>query len=266
MPGLLELTEYHKPTSIEAALELLRRPQIHSVLIAGGTSVVAAADHAVQAVIDLSNLNLAYIKSTEQGVKIGATTTLQQILNDRIICDYADGVLSKAILDTATLNTRNAASIAGSIVASKGNSPLFTVLLAIDTHLSIRGERTQHVALSEWAGDDKTLIVEIVLPLVAQGCHFAYEKVARTPTDLPIVCVAVCATASRESISGTRIAIGGVGDRPMVLTQPVNSIEQAVELARESIEPSTDYFASGEYRREMIGVLVKRTLENISHF
>jgi CO/xanthine dehydrogenase FAD-binding subunit len=263
MPSLRELTEYHKPTSIDDALQLLRRPHIRSIFIAGGTGVVTQASHDVQAVIDLSGLNLSYIKSTEQGISLGATTTLQQIIDDKNIRAYADGVLIKAILDTASLNTRNQASIAGSIVGGTSNSPLITTLLALHATLNIRDDQSQRITLSNWIYDAKTLIVEVVLPKLSDHTHVAYEKVARTPADLPIVCVAACGTIENGKIVEAYIALGGVNDRPIMIAQPVTSIEQAQQLAAQSIQPASDYFATAEYRREMIKVLIKRVLENL---
>jgi CO/xanthine dehydrogenase FAD-binding subunit len=264
MPSLRELTEYHKPTSIDEALKLLRRPDVRSVLIGGGTGVVADASHAVQAVIDLSGLNLSYIKATEQGIATGATTTLQQMLDDQNIRNYADGVLVKVILDSASLNTRNAASIAGSIVGAAGNSPLMTALLAVGATLNIRNEQSQKIALSDWVNDTKTLIVEVILPQLASKVRTAYEKVARTPADLPIVCVAASGSIENGKIVGARLAIGGVSNRPMVIAQPELSIEQAAHLAQQSIDPASDYFATADYRREMVGVLVNRVIHQMT--
>jgi carbon-monoxide dehydrogenase medium subunit len=265
MPSLRELTEYHKPTSIDDALRLLCRPDVRSMLIGGGMGVVAEASHAVQAVIDLSGLNLSYIKSNNQGIAIGATTTLQQMLDDKSIRDYADGVLIKAILDTASLNTRNQASMAGSIVGAAGNSPLVTALLAVGATLNIHSARLQQITLSDWGYDDKNLIVEVLLPQLASNVRTAYQKVARTPADLPIVCVAASGSIEHgDLLVGARIAIGGVSNRPEVIAFPVLSIEKAAMLAQEMIDPPSDYFASADYRREMIGVLINRVAHQMA--
>ena len=66
--------------------------------------------------------------------------------------------------------------------------------------------------------------------------------------------------AALKSAELTRIALGGVGDQMLVIDADTPTIDEAIELAQASIEPPTDYFASSEYRREMIGVLVKRVL------
>jgi probable selenate reductase FAD-binding subunit len=261
MSTLRELTEYHKPSTIDEAIKLLRRRKVRTVPIAGGGDLLPSAPRDVQAVVALSGLGLSYVRvSAAGGFEIGATTTLQTILEDARLRDYADGTLIKAIADTASRNVRAAATIAGSLVSAAGNSPLFTVLLALDAQLIRRGLREQTIALADWTHQAGTLILQVTLPALANGVRCTYEKVARTPTDLPIVCVAACATKASDAFRNTRLALGGVADRPVLLALGETNPEQAVESARASIEPASDYFASAAYRREMIGVLVRRAL------
>ena len=262
MPTLRELTEYHKPETIEEALKLLRRTSVKTVPLAGGTSLVPSAAHDVQAVVDLSALGLSYVK----GLSIGATTTLQTIVEHAELRAYADGVLTAAILDSASRQTREGATLAGSIISAAGNSPLFTALLALDARLTVRtgrGTREEEVALPYFTPQPRALILQVTLPVLNDGAHAAYEKVARTPADLPIVCVAARATIDQGELRDIRLALGGVGEKPIVITQPSGSIEELAQLAVATVTPGDDYFASADYRREMIGVLTKRVLSNL---
>ena len=84
MPSLRELTEYHKPATLDEALKLLRRTRLKTVPLAGGTSLVPEAARDVQAVVDLNALDLSFIKTSEvsgdlRGLEIGATTKLQAL-------------------------------------------------------------------------------------------------------------------------------------------------------------------------------------------
>jgi carbon-monoxide dehydrogenase medium subunit len=271
MPTLRDLVEYHKPTSFEEALKLLRRPNVRTVPIAGGTALVPSAAREVEAVVDLNALGLAYIKTSEVsenlgGLEVGATTTLQSIVESDLVRDYAGGVLVKAALDTATRNIRDAATLAGSIVAAEGNSPLLTTLLALDARLVVRGDQEEEVAVSKWTPHARSLIVRVILPPVSKDVHVAYEKVARTPADMPIVCVAVRARIDNDQLHEARIALGGVAAKPIVIETADATLEQAIRLATEAIDPPSDYFASAAYRREMIGVLIKRCVRPASEF
>jgi probable selenate reductase FAD-binding subunit len=266
MPTLRELTEYHQPTTLDEALKLLRRTRVKTVPLAGGTSLVPEAARDVQAVVDLNALDLSFVRQ-DQGLQIGATTRLQTLIDHEAVRAYAAGVVVKAILDSASRNTREAASLAGSIVAASGNSPLFTALLALDARLIVRaarGTREEEVALAYWTPQPRSLILHITLPAVMESTHAAYEKVARTPADLPIVCVAARATINQDQLREIRLALGGVAEKPIVITQPSGSIDDLAQLAVSTVSPADDYLASADYRREMIGVLVKRALHTLT--
>jgi CO/xanthine dehydrogenase FAD-binding subunit len=266
MPTLRELTEYHKPATLDEALKLLRRTRVKTVPLAGGTSLVPEAARDVQAVVDLSALDLSFVRQAP-GLQIGATTKLQAIADHEAAGAYANGVLVKAILDSASRNTREAASLAGSIVAAQGNSPLVTALLALDARLIVRGARgtrEQEVALPYWTAQPRTLILRVILPALSPDIHAAYEKVARTPADLPIVCVAARATVEDRQLRAIRLALGGVAEKPIVITRPAGSVEDLAQLAVSTVTPPDDYFASARYRCEMIGVLVKRALHTLT--
>ena len=272
MPTLRELTEYHKPTTLDEALKLLRRTGLKTAPLAGGTSLIPEAAHDVQAVVDLNALGLSFVKTSQgsgtlRGLEIGATTKLQMLIDDDRVRSYADGVLVTAILDSASRNTREAASLAGSIAAAPGNSPLFATLLALDARLIVRaarGTREDEIALAYWAPQPRSLILRVILPALQDTVHAAYEKVARTPADQPIVCVAARAAVEDQQLRDIRLALGGVGEKPIVITQPAGSIEDLAQLAISTVTPSDDYFATADYRREMIGVLTRRVLSNLN--
>lgn len=255
MPTLRELTEYHTPATLDEALKLLRRRRIHTVPIGGGGSLVADAPREVQAVVDLSRLGLSFVEAGEDGLSLGATTTLQTLLDDPHIKAYAGGMLFKALRDTAGRNVRESATLAGSIVAARSNSPLVTALLALDAHLTTHARREQTAPLAEWMPSPGALITRLNLPALPAEAHTAYEKVARTPADLPIVCVAAVQIGML-----VRLALGGVAERPIVMRLADVTPDQAAQHVRQAIYPPDDYFASADYRREMAGVLVKRAL------
>ena len=266
MPTLRELAEYHKPTEVAEAMRLLRRTGVRTVPIAGGTSLVPSAARDVEAVVDLGALGLSYVKTSE-GLEIGATTTLQAIADHQDVRTFANGVLVKAIRDEASRNVREAATLGGSIVSATGNSPLYTALLALDARLTVRRARSTRdvvTSLAYWMPQPHTLILRVTLPALPDQTHAAYEKVARTPADRPIVCVVARATARDGKLNSVRLALGGVGGLPIVITKSHCTTEQAVRLASAAIDPPSDYFATASYRREMIGVLVRRLLSNLA--
>jgi len=83
----------------------------------------------------------------------------------------------------------------------------------------------------------------------------AYEVVARTPADQPIVCVAV----AKWSSGRTRIVLGGYGDAPILACDGPES--QGGEIAAASAySQASDMWVSAEYRQEVARILTLRCL------
>jgi CO/xanthine dehydrogenase FAD-binding subunit len=110
------IQEYNRPDSLEAALALLSRPELETLPLAGGTTLTSGTPGPV-AVVDLQALGLATFQIQGNSLHLGATLTLQTLL-DRLPEASLVGVglidgLHKAILHEATYNLRSAATVAG---------------------------------------------------------------------------------------------------------------------------------------------------------
>jgi CO/xanthine dehydrogenase FAD-binding subunit len=102
------------------------------------------------------------------------------------------------------------------------------------------------------------LITRITIPLNA---HLAYETVARSPADLPIVCAAVAVWPSGR----TRAVLGGFGSSPALAFDGTEA--EGVEIAaRAAYSQAEDQWASAEYRQEMAAVLVKRCVNQSASY
>jgi len=91
------------------------------------------------------------------------------------------------------------------------------------------------------------------------NARLAYEYVARTPADQPIVCVAV----ARWPSGRTRVSLGGYGSQPIVAMDgpEPGGVETA---ARTAYSQAADVWASAEYRSDVAGVLATRCLNALS--
>jgi CO/xanthine dehydrogenase FAD-binding subunit len=97
------------------------------------------------------------------------------------------------------------------------------------------------------------LIKEVTIP---NNTKLAYQYVARSPADLPIVCVVVAQWPSGR----TRVAVGGGGES-VRLAMDGDESDDAVAAVESSLSTLQDEWASAEYRIEVGGVLVRRCLE-----
>jgi CO/xanthine dehydrogenase FAD-binding subunit len=248
------IIEYHRPKDISEALALVESPEMKTIFIGGG-SAIERYNVEPFAVVDLQDLGLNTLQTKGKVLEIGSTATLQALYeHSQIQMD-----LKKAIYHEATHNLRQVATIAGTLVASDGRSPFTTVMQALDASITLLpgGEDINIgdlLALPDKYLDSK-LITKIKIPL---NIHLAYEYIARTPADLPIVCTAVALWPSGR----TRVALGGFGETPIIaMDGPERGGEE--ESAYDAYSQAGDQWGTAEYRREMAQVLVKRCLSRL---
>jgi CO/xanthine dehydrogenase FAD-binding subunit len=165
--------------------------------------------------------------------------------------------LKQALGQESALNIRNAATVAGRLVSCDGRAPFATAMLALDAKVTVVGEKSSVLSLTEyWALRPQGLITLVTIPL---NVNLAYEQVARTPADLPIVGAALAQWASGR----TRLALGGCGQSPMLALDGTESggLEAA---ARNAFHEASDQWASAEYRMDVAATLAKRCLESVT--
>jgi CO/xanthine dehydrogenase FAD-binding subunit len=247
------ITAYHRPKTLDEALTLLAQPNI--LPLGGGTLLAARRPtaHPIE-VVDLQSLGLDSINKKGNELQLGATVTLQQLLESE---DCPDALKSALRLE-APLNLRNSATVAGTLVSCDGRSTFATTMLALDAKLDIRNSLDDSRISN--LGDflplrPRGLITSITIPL---NVKLAFEYVSRTPADKPIVCVAL----TQWNSGRTRLAVGGYGKNPMLAMDGTES-EGLETAARNAFHEATDEWASAEYRMDVGATLAKRCLENI---
>jgi len=245
------ITDYFRPETLPEALELLKDP--NTLPLGGGTLLSTLKSVSVK-VVDLQALGLNTLQKKGNNLEIGATASLQQLLES----EHTPDALKAALKLEAPLNIRNTATIAGTLIAGDGRSTFTTAMLALDAKLTIANPKSEVVNLGEYLPlrpDNLTgsLIISITIPLNAK---LAFEYVARTPADKPIVCAALAKWHSGR----TRLALGGYGKAPL-LTMDGTEPEGLETAARNTFHEATDEWASAEYRTDIAATLAKRCQE-----
>jgi CO/xanthine dehydrogenase FAD-binding subunit len=249
------IIEYHRPKSIEEALNLLGRSDPLTAPLGGGTYLNRPVMQEVAAV-DLQALGLDNLDRRGNMLDVGAMVTLQNLLEYPQLSETLAHVIRREV----SFNLRQVATIAGTLVAADGRSPLTTALLALDAVLTILPE-DERLALGDLLPFRAErlrgrLITQVSIPL---QLRLAYQDVARSPSDLPIVCVAVAAWPSGR----TRVAIGGYGQSPLMVMDGTEA-EGADIAARDACSQAGDEWASAEYRQEVAGVLTRRCIAELA--
>jgi probable selenate reductase FAD-binding subunit len=289
---MLNVKEYHRPSELMAAIALLKRADVRTVALGGGTWLVGEAPREIEAVVDVTDLGLNKIVSEGGALRIGAAVTHQGLV-EHDLTGVAGASALHVIGQTAEAmsgrNIRNRATIAGAIVTADSASPLVTALLACDAEVVVAGARDKskevQSPLDFWkvmplAGflayrrqvlNEGTLITEVRVPIPSPDTKSSYERVARTPKDYPIVCAAA-SFAIKDGIAGNmRVAVGGVAPEPIRLSRFEFGVEKKpladwldgeLDAALAPIAPQADWLGSAEYRKEMARVLVRRAVAN----
>jgi len=245
------ITTYHRPQTLDEALTLLSQP---NTLPLGGGTLLSHPSLDPVSVVDLQALGLNRIHKKGNNLEIGATVTLQQLFES----EHCPEVLKTAIKLEAPLNVRNTATVAGTLVVADGRSTFAASLLALDAKIeTIVNRQSQIVNIGEFLPlRQRGLITQIVIPLHAK---FAFEYVARTPSDKPIVCTALAQWNGKR----TRLAIGGWGKSP-TLAMDGTEADGLDTAARNACHEATDEWGSAEYRMDVASTLAKRCLEGLS--
>jgi xanthine dehydrogenase small subunit len=155
-------------------------------------------------------------------------------------------------------------------------------LLALDATVklvSARGERVMPLSdfytgfmTTELQADE--LLVEIQVPVPAGKT--VYLKVGRrqTPNTPAVVTVAAHVVWNGAKVQSARMGLNGVGPHPMRApraeaalagsTLDAEAIAAAATAASEECEPFDDPIASEWYRRQVVGVYVRRALTQLA--
>jgi CO/xanthine dehydrogenase FAD-binding subunit len=246
------------------------------VALAGGTTLVASGRRDVEGVVDLRDLSLSFVRAQNATLYLGATTTLQGLIDTPELQTFASGVLAETASAAAGRNIRNAATIGGIVASAGADDPLLTALLALDTKLGIFAPELRQIPLVSFLAyrerllADGALITQLSLPLLIGPLGAAYCAVGRTARDRPIVCAVARMELSAGVTANVRLALGGVGAVPVranaseqLLERKSLSdqrLEEAAKKATVGLAPVGDFRGSAEYRREMAVVLARRSL------
>lgn len=270
---------YFQPTSSGEAVDLLDEHGPAVLVLAGGTLAMPLINEGIsmpEKVLSLRKTGLNTIQRKNGNLAIGSTTTLTQMLKQTEV-----PILQEAAHAIGGWAIRNMGTVGGNLFAPPPAGDFAVALLALDASVvlaSKRGKRT--VALEDfYTGFLMTdlregEIVEQILLSMPKG-KTAYTKFGRRHANTPAV-VTVAANILLEGgvVKETRLALNAVGPYPIRAKKAesalvgssldANAIANAADLAMGEAQPFTDAVASEWYRRKMVGVIVRRTLEKIA--
>jgi len=272
-----QLKTYHRPDDLKEALILLQQGGKTARLIGGGIDLALHLPPDVTALIDLSRLPLSSIEESSDGITIGATATMTEVLEHPAIASYLNGVIVTTLLQVASPLLRNLATIGGTLVSTHPWSDVIPLFLALGAEVTLVGEMSERIPLSDLYDSRERLkgkILTVVhLPKPAAGTAAAFRQFSRTGFDVALLNCACFVRVENGRCIETRIIVGGTPRLASSLPKAEESLigaaltEEAIErtarIAQESSSVGDDRRASAGYRRELVYVGVKRSLSEI---
>jgi CO/xanthine dehydrogenase FAD-binding subunit len=272
----------HRPTSLQAALEILsNEATARPTPIAGGTDLLVhwpGRDTRAVNFLDLSLLKseLGGIHLGEDSLEMGALATYWELITHKAAATEFP-LLAEAARQVGAVQIQTRGTWAGNIGNGSPAADGVPVLLAYDAELtlaSVRGLRS--VALCDyWTGYKQTvkqpdeLIVGIRLPRRAREVQFWHKVGARSAqaiTKVGVAAVKNVLTANPDEASGAwRVVANSVAPfvkRCRTLEQALDagkqptSPEAVLALLTPDIQPIDDIRSTAEYRAQVLARII----------
>jgi CO/xanthine dehydrogenase FAD-binding subunit len=274
--------EYHRPGTLDEALDTLAELGERAKLLAGGQSLVPLMNFRLatpEHLIDINELaDLDYLAGDEAGLRIGALTRHRTLESEAMIASRWPLVVDAArYIGHPAIRTRG--TVGGSLAHADpaAELPLVAITVGAEIVAARRGSRRTIAAADFFDGYLTTalapdeMVLEVRLPAPAAHVGWALRQIARRHGDFALAAVATTVTLSAEGvIEDVRLGLGGVGPAPLRAARAEASLQgevpdqgaiaRAAELAKAEVEPDSDVHASASYRRHLIGVLVQEAL------
>ncbi len=277
---------YWAPQTLEEAARVVA--QGRATVLAGGTDMLPRWARGLvqrpEAVVDLKRIEgLKGVSRANGEVCLGACTTLSEIASDSII-QAAAPVLGQAAGRVACVQVRNRATIGGNLCNASPAADTAVPLILLDAVLELAsasedGLAVRQVAIADFfRGPGLTvlgpgeILTRIRFKPLPQNLFAAWDKFGTRPAmEIAVASVGVALKVEDRTVAHARVGYGSVAPIPLrgrkaeaelvgnALSAEV--ISRCEAAAREEIAPITDVRAGEAFRREVVGVMLRRMLE-----
>jgi CO/xanthine dehydrogenase FAD-binding subunit len=242
--------------------------------LGGGTLVMRAlneGDVSISTIVRASDPALTRIDATGSRITLGAGVTFARILAER---DLA--FLHAPARSIGGPAVRNMGTVGGNLFAPVPYGDFAVALLALDATVSVQGGLgSRDVPIEEFLQSRErqtgTLVLSISCQKPASADAFRYRKIARIkPKGGSVITLAAHLPVSSGRIVGARVALGSMAPMPLRARAAERALEghsldaatigAAATAAVEGTSPGDNALASAWYRREIVGVHLRRLL------
>lgn len=235
-------------------------------------------------IVDLKGIEeLKGVKRANGEVRVGACVAMSEIASDPVIRSAAP-VLAEAGGRVACPQIRNRATIGGNLCNASPAADTAVPLILLDAVLDLasvggNGLTVREVPITDFfRGPGSTNLVpgEILTRIrfrpLPEKVFAEWDKFGTRPAmEIAVASVGVAVKLEAGTITHARVAYGSVAPIPLrgrraeeeLVGGPLSAeaIGKCEAASREEIEPIADVRASEAYRREVVGVMLRRMLQ-----
>ncbi len=275
---------YHLPATLQEALELLAELGDDAKVLAGGQSLLPMLGYRLTApahLVDIGGLSeLRGWELDEAGLRIRAMARQREVELDPDI-GLRFPILHAAIAHVAHAQIRNRGTVCGSVAHADPAAELPATMVALGATMVLeRSGGRREVPAADFfqfhfttAIETGELLTEVRIPSPRSGSTGTFLEISHRKGDFALVGVAATVVADGDRVAAARIVCAGVAPTPFVAVAAEQAVvgrvlDDATLLvaqycASEGMSPTDDFHAEGAYRRQVAGVLVRRSLDVI---
>lgn len=273
---------YIAPTSLEEVIgQLAADPD--AKVISGGQSLMPLLAMRLarpSCLVDLRQVpGLDQIELVDGGVRIGARVTHSTIEHSALLAEQWP-ILAVAARHIAHPQIRSRGTIGGSVAHADASAEWPSVLLALGADIEVVGPQGPRTITVDdfFVGPftssllDAEVVVAIRIPQSTR--RWAFAEAARKSGDYGLALVAMSARIEQGRLVAPRVSVGaavGTASRLMEVEQALDGAAvtdelpgQAAQAAIASVQPISDVHGSGDYRRNLVGALVRQAVTDMT--
>ncbi len=268
---------YHRPRSIDEALDVLAELGERGKVLAGGQSLVPLMSMRLSAPEHLVDVNhvpgLGTVEVDDTAVRVGASARHSAVEHHEPAYD-AVPLLRQALGHVAHPTIRNRGTTVGSLVHGDPAAEMPAVLCLLDGSVTMRTtEGQREVAATEFfTGPMETALRPGELAVAAtfhrppDGSGSAFVEVTRRHGDYAVCGVGAVVSVSDGQVVAARVALVSMGAGPVLVDVRTAAVDDGwndglvAELVDARTDPEGDIHASADYRRHLSHVLATRAL------
>lgn len=270
----------HQPNSVGEASQMLAEFGEQARLYAGGTELLLALKHDLlryQHLVDVKTIpELDQIEARNSYVFIGSSVTHRAIEQSSLIREKCP-VLADMETNVANVRVRATGTLGGNLCFAEPHSDPATLLIALQARARIQGKNGERAvtvdqlitgAYETSLGPDE-LLTGVEIPVPSKSHRAAYVKFQTHERPTLGLALVLEVDQPGQNITRARAVVGSVSTMPSrsdrtdsLLVGSRTDVEKrlanAAQALAEAADPVDDLQGSGEYKRHLVGVFLKR--------